>query len=131
MRKGNQMKLVIGYLTILKKVMDFDEGYSDDERWEDIPLYANKEIIEQFFYAEIRSFEWMYEKWKEGKIRTKTITNLIPMERIQKTIDTLSMREQYEKCSVLQNIIVDIYIGEEIQIMLDQAHSIVNPPIKK
>ena len=53
------------------------------------------------------------------------------MERIQKTIDTLSMREQYEKCSVLQNIIVDIYIGEEIQIMLDQAHSIVNPPIKK
>ena len=111
--------------------MDFDESYNDDERWEDIPLYADKRIIEQFFYAEIISFEWMYEKWKEGKIRTKTITNLIPMERIQKTIDTLSMREQYEKCSVLQNIIVDIYIGEEIQIMLDQAHSIVNPPIKK
>ena len=125
MRKGNQMKLVIGYLTILKKVMDFDEGYSDDERWEDIPLYANEEIIEQFFYAEIRSFEWMYEKWKEGKIRTKTITNLIPMERIQKTIDTLSKREQYEKCSVLQNIIVEIYIGEEIQIMLDQANKII------
>ena len=103
--------------------MDFDESYNDDERWEYIPLYADKRIIEQFFYAEIRSFEWMYEKWKEGKIRTKTITNLIPMERIQKTIDTLSMREQYEKCSVLQNIIVDIYIGEEIQIMLDQAHS--------
>ena len=100
-------------------------GFNDDEKWEDIPLYANEEIIEQFFYAEIRSFEWMYEKWKEGKIRTKTITNLIPMERIQKTIDTLSKREQYEKCSVPQNIIVDIYIGEEIQIMLDSANRII------
>ena len=105
-------------------------GFNDEENWEDIPLYANEEIIEQFFYAEIRSFEWMYEKWKEGKIRTKTITNLIPMERIQKTIDTLSMREEYEKCSVLQNIIVDIYIGEEIQIILDQANRMLNPPIK-
>ena len=105
-------------------------GFNDEEKWEDIPLYANEEIIEQFFYAEIRSFEWMYEKWKEGKIRTKTITNLIPMERIQKTIDTLSKREEYEKCSVLQNIIVDIYIGEEIQIILDQANRMLNPPIK-
>lgn len=105
-------------------------GFNDEEKWEDIPLYANEEIIEQFFYAEIRSFEWMYEKWKEGKIRTKTITNLIPMERIQKTIDTLSKREQYEKCSVLQNIIVDIYIGEEIQIILDGANRMLNPPIK-
>jgi len=99
--------------------------FNDDEKWEDIPLYANKEIIEQFFYAEVRSFEWMYEKWKEKKIRTKTITNLIPMERIQKTIDTLSMREEYERCSVLQNIIVDIYIGEEIQIILDGANRII------
>lgn len=105
-------------------------GFNDEEKWEDIPLYANEEIIEQFFYAEIRSFEWMYEKWKEGKIRTKTITNLIPMERIQKTIDTLSKREEYEKCSVLQNIIVDIYIGEEIQIILDGANRMLNPPIK-
>ena len=105
-------------------------GFNDEEKWEDIPLYANEEIIEQFFYAEIRSFEWKSEKWKEGKIRTKTITNLIPMERIQKTIDTLSMREEYEKCSVLQNIIVDIYIGEEIQIILDQANRMLNPPIK-
>ncbi len=99
--------------------------FNDDEKWEDIPLYANKEIIEQFFYAEVRSFEWMYEKWKEKKIRTKTITNLIPMERIQKTIDTLSKREEFERCSVLQNIIVDIYIGEEIQIILDGANRII------
>ena len=99
--------------------------FNDDEKWEDIPLYANEKIIEQFFYAEVRSFEWMYEKWKEGKIRTKTITNLIPMERIQKTIDTLSKREEFERCSVLQNIIVDIYIGEEIQIILDGANRII------
>ena len=102
----------------------------NDEEWEDIPLYANEKIIEQFFYAEIRSFKWMYEKWCEGKIRTQTITNLIPMERIQKTIDTLCKREQYEECSVLQNIIVEIYIGEEINVMLDQAKTIINPPIK-
>ena len=102
----------------------------NDEEWEDIPLYANEKIIEQFFYAEIRSFKWMYEKWCEGKIRTQTITNLIPMERIQKTIDTLCKIEQYEECSVLQNIIVEIYIGEEINVMLDQANTIINPPIK-
>jgi len=102
--------------------MSPEEYYEENnEKWEDIPLYANEEIIEQFFYAEIRSFEWMYEKWKEGKIRTKTITNLIPQNRIQRTIDILSKREQYEKCSVLQKIIVDIYIGEEIKILLSQT----------
>lgn len=110
-------------------------GFNDEEKWEDIPLYAhNDKIIEQFFYAEIRSFKWMYEKWCEGKIRTQTITNLIPMERIQKTIDTLCKREQYEECSVLQNIIVEIYIGEEINVMLDQANKYLKkriPPIQR
>jgi len=47
------------------------------------------------------------------------------MESIQKTIDTLSKREEFERCSVLQNIIVDIYIGEEIQIILDGANRII------
>jgi len=31
----------------------------------------------------------------------------------------LEKREQYEICSVLQEIIMEIYIGEEINIMID------------
>ena len=61
----------------------------------------------------------MLEKWKEGKIRTQTITNLIPQSRIQNAIDILSQREQFEWCSVLQEIIMEIYIGEEIDIMIN------------
>lgn len=89
------------------------------EDWEDIELYAPTALANEFFYAEIRAFEWMYEKWKEKKIRTQTITNLIPQQRIQNAIQILERREQYEKCSVLQEIIMEIYIGEEIQIMID------------
>ena len=59
----------------------------------------------------------MFEKWNEGKIRTQTITNLIPQNRIQKS--NLESREQYELCSVLQEIIMEIYIGEEISIMMN------------
>ena len=89
------------------------------EDWEDIELYAPKALANEFFYAEIRAFQWMFEKWKEKKIRTQTITNLIPQNRIQNAIQILESREQYELCSVLQNIIMEIYIGEEIQIMVN------------
>ena len=89
------------------------------EDWEDIELYAPTALANEFFYAEVRAFQWMYDKWKEKKIRTQTITNLIPQNRIQNTIRILESREQYEICSVLQEIIMEIYIGEEIQIMMD------------
>ena len=89
------------------------------EDWEDIELYAPTALANEFFYAEVRAFQWMYDKWKEKKIRTQTITNLIPQNRIQKAIRILESREQYEICSVLQEIIMEIYIGEEIQIMID------------
>ena len=89
------------------------------EDWEDIELYAPKALANEFFYAEVRAFQWMFEKWNEGKIRTQTITNLIPQNRIQNAIQILESREQYELCSVLQNIIMEIYIGEEIKIMID------------
>ena len=89
------------------------------EDWEDIELYAPTALANEFFYAEIRAFQWMFEKWNEGKIRTKTITNLIPQNRIENAILILEKREQYEICSVLQEIIMEIYIGEEIQVMMD------------
>ena len=89
------------------------------EKWEDIELYKFKGLANEFFYAEVRSFQWMFEKWQEGKIRTQTITNLIPQSRIQNAIDTLSQREQFEWCAVLQEIIMEIYIGEEIDIMIN------------
>ena len=89
------------------------------EDWEDIELYAATSLANEFFYAEVRSFKWMFEKWKEKKIRTQTITNLIPQNRIENAIQTLRSREQYEICSVLQEIIMEIYIGEEINIMID------------
>ena len=89
------------------------------EDWEDIELYAPTALANEFFYAEVRAFQWMYDKWKEKKIRTQTITNLIPQQRIQNAIRILESREQYEICSVLQEIIMEIYIGEEIQIMID------------
>ena len=89
------------------------------EDWEDIELYAPTALANEFFYAEIRAFQWMYDKWKEKKIRTQTIKNLIPQNRIQNAIHILESREQYELCSVLQDIIMEIYIGEEIQIMID------------
>ena len=89
------------------------------EDWEDINLYAPTALANEFFYAEIRSFQWMFEKWKEKKIRTQTITNLIPQNRIENCIQILEKREQYEICSVLQEIIMEIYIGEEINIMID------------
>ena len=90
-----------------------------DEKWEDIELYKFKGLANEFFYAEVRSFQWMFEKWQEGKIRTQTITNLIPQSRIQNAIDKLAKREQFEWCSVLQEIIMEIYIGEEIDIMIN------------
>ena len=89
------------------------------EDWEDINLYAPPALANDVFYAEVRAFQWMFEKWKEKKIRTQTITNLIPQQRIQNAIRILESREQYEICSVLQEIIMEIYIGEEIQIMID------------
>jgi len=89
------------------------------EDWEDINLYAPTALANEFFYTEVRAFQWMFEKWKEKKIRTQTITNLIPQQRIQNAIQILERREQYEICSVLQEIIMEIYIGEEIQIMID------------
>ena len=89
------------------------------EDWEDINLYAPTALANEFFYAEVRAFQWMFEKWKEKKIRTQTITNLIPQQRIQNAIQILERREQYEICSVLQEIIMEIYIGEEIDIMVN------------
>ena len=89
------------------------------EDWEDINLYAPTALANEFFYAEVRAFQWMFEKWKEKKIRTQTITNLIPQNRIENAILTLEKREQYEICSVLQEIIMEIYIGEEIDIMVN------------
>ena len=89
------------------------------EDWEDIELYAPTALANEFFYAEVRAFQWMYDKWKEKKIRTQTITNLIPQNRIQNAIRILESREQYELCSVLQEIIMEIYIGEEIDIMIN------------
>ena len=89
------------------------------EDWEDINLYAPTALANEFFYAEVRSFKWMFEKWKEKKIRTQTITNLIPQNRIENAIQILRSREQYEICSVLQTIIMEIYIGEEIDIMVN------------
>ena len=91
----------------------------DKEEWEDIELYAPTSLANEFFYAEVRAFQWMFEKWNEGKIRTQTITNLIPQKRIQNAIQILESREQYELCSVLQEIIMEIYIGEEISIMMN------------
>jgi len=91
----------------------------DKEKWEDIELYAPTSLANEFFYAEVRAFQWMFEKWNEGKIRTQTITNLIPQKRIQNAIQILESREQYELCSVLQEIIMEIYIGEEISIMMN------------
>jgi len=91
----------------------------DKEEWEDIELYAPTSLANEFFYAEVRAFQWMFEKWNEGKIRTQTITNLIPQKRIQNAIQILESREQYELCSVLQDIIMEIYIGEEISIMMN------------
>ncbi len=91
---------------------------NNSDEWEDIPLYEPKALANEFFYAEVRSYSWMYDKWEEGKIRTKTITNLIPQQRIENAIQILESREQYELCSVLQKIIVDIYIGEECFILL-------------
>ena len=89
------------------------------EDWEDINLYAPTALANEFFYAEVRAFQWMFEKWKEKKIRTQTITNLIPQNRIENAIQILRSREQYEICSVLQTIIMEIYIGEEIDIMVN------------
>ena len=89
------------------------------EDWEDIELYAPTALANEFFYAEVRAFQWMFEKWKEKKIRTQTITNLIPQNRIENAIHILESREQYEICSVLQEIIMEIYIGEEINIMIN------------
>ena len=89
------------------------------EDWEDIELYAPTALANEFFYAEIRAFQWMFEKWKEKKIRTQTITNLIPQNRIENAILILEKREQYEICSVLHEIIMEIYIGEEISIMMN------------
>lgn len=91
-----------------------------DEEWEDIELYQFKGLANEFFYAEVRSYQWMYDKWKEKKIRTTTITNLIPQQRIEQAIEVLEEREQYEICSVLQEIIREIYIGEQIDIMINQ-----------
>ena len=37
-----------------------------DEKWEDIELYKFGRVNE-FFYFEVRSFCWMYDKWKEER----------------------------------------------------------------
>jgi|TARA_R110000851_G_scaffold131192_1_gene265009 hypothetical protein len=57
----------------------------------------------------IKSLGWMLGCYKEGKIRSKTIINLIPVEQLYDLLEYLEALERYEECITVKEIIDSIY----------------------
>tara|TARA_B110000503_G_C6825193_1_gene280518 strand:+ start:105 stop:386 length:282 start_codon:yes stop_codon:yes gene_type:complete len=77
---------------------------------------------EEFFYLDrfhedenviyemrIRSLSWVLASFRNGKIRKKTILDLIPLGGLDDVMKYLLIQERYEECAIVRDIIQEIY----------------------
>ena len=75
---------------------------------------------EEFFHIErmdkhelselrIRSLGWVLDNYRIGKIRKKTITNLIERANLEDLLDTLIEEERYEYCAIIRDMLIEVY----------------------
>ena len=52
---------------------------------------------------------WVLEMHREGRIRTSTIIEVIPLNALYRCLDTLEELEEYEYCGVVWQMILECY----------------------
>lgn len=73
-------------------------------------FHKNRLIAEdELFEMRVRSLEWMLDCYKNGKIRKRTIINLIPLANLQSLLEYMVEEERYENCIIIKEVIDTIY----------------------
>lgn len=78
------------------------------EEFYHIDRVSNNTIYEM----RIRSLGWVLDCFRNGKIRKKTITELIPVEQLDNIMEYLLEEERYEDCAVVRDILNEVYYGK-------------------
>lgn len=69
----------------------------------------NREVV---YEMRIRSLGWLLDCFRSGKIRKKTITELIPRQTLDDMMQYLLDEERYEDCAILRDILNEVYNGQ-------------------
>lgn len=57
----------------------------------------------------ILSLGWVLDAYRNGKIRKKTIVNLIQQPQLEDLLEYLIDHERYEECAVVRDILNEVY----------------------
>lgn len=60
----------------------------------------------------IRSLGWVLDCFRDGKIRKKTIQELIQRDKLDDIMEYLLDNERYEDCAVVRDILNEVYDGK-------------------
>jgi protein-arginine kinase activator protein McsA len=60
----------------------------------------------------ILSLGWVLKCYRDGRIRKNTIVNLIHQSQLEELMEYLIEQERYEQCSVVRDILNEVYNGE-------------------
>lgn len=60
----------------------------------------------------VKSLGWVLDCYRVGKIRKKTITNLIEKEQLNHVLEYLINKERYEDCAIVRDILKEVYEAE-------------------
>jgi hypothetical protein len=74
-------------------------------------FYWNNKLSNQQYMKEIRirSLSWMLDCYDRGKIRRRTITQLIPEANLISLLREMEEVERYEDCSIIKQVLDRIY----------------------
>ena len=73
------------------------EELIEKEEW-DLKLLKNIEYL-----------PWVLEMHRQGRIRTETIVEVIPLNALYRCLSTLEEMEEYEYCDSVWNLILEAY----------------------
>jgi len=71
--------------------------------------YMEKIKGRSLFEMRVRSLGWVLDCFRKGKIRKRTLKNLIPEQELEYLLLQLQDDERYEDCAVVRDILKEIY----------------------
>lgn len=74
-------------------------------------FFHRSKLINQndLFEMRVKSLDWMLGCFKNGTIRRRTIMNLIPLSNLYDLLNHMEIRERYEDCIIIKEVIDTIY----------------------
>lgn len=71
--------------------------------------YIEKIKGRNLFEMRVRSLGWVLDCFRKGKIRKRTVKNLIPEQELEYLLLQLQDDERYEDCAIVRDILKEIY----------------------